>query len=477
MKKLISLLLSFIKIGFIGFGGGSALIPIVEEEAVEKKKLISEDDYNDYVIVSNITPGTLPVKLAAAVGRKVSGIPGMIGAAVMVSLPGVGITVILISIMSQLNVHVLEQIKYASIGISIFIILLLVNYINKVLKGCKQSNILSSGWLIMLTVFFLTAGKEVYSLFEIDRTPFFDISTINILLLSFFIIFSTSGKITCWKGSMIGGISIIFILCTGKAQVLSNNLIFNSVSVVMLLITCYSVYKSIKKSGEMKKIPVSGLAIELVAWTIFLAICSVPVVITLKEAFGYVGSGLLSSVVSFGGGEAYLTIADSIFVSAGTISSEIFYGQILPIANALPGPILSKVLAGIGYIIGFKATDSVVTGYLLSIAGYAASLAASCGVFFFISYVYNCFESLDIFQILKKWILPIVCGLLLSTIVAMLTENFKIIMEHNISRAEAFLICTGIFGVLCFLHKKLHLHDAVLIIISGIVSLAICNII
>ncbi|MDF2510748.1 MAG: hypothetical protein K0S04_614 [Herbinix sp.] len=477
MKKLISLLLSFLKIGFIGFGGGSALIPIVEEEVVANKKLLKENDYNDHVIVANITPGTLPVKLAAAAGRKVSGIPGMIGAAIMVSLPGVAITVVMISIMSQLNDHVLEQIKYASIGISIFIILLLVNYINKVFKGCKESNILSPSWMIMLLVFFLTAGKEIYSIFEIDMTPIFDISTINILLLSFFIIFSCSGKITYMKASVIGVISIIFILCTGKSQIISNVIIFDIIKLIMLLFTCYSVYRSIKKSGKMKKIPVSGLVSELVVWAVLFLICSIPAVIAIQGVFGYLGNGLLSSVISFGGGEAYLTIADSMFVSAGTISSEIFYGQILPVANALPGPILSKVLAGIGYIIGFNATESVATGYLLAIGGYAASLAASCGVFFFINYVYNCFESLDIFKTLKKWILPIVCGLLLSTIVSMMTENFKIILEQNMSRTAALLICTGIFGVLYLLHKKFHLHDVILIIISGVASLTICNII
>lgn len=73
MKKYFSLLLSFLKIGLIGFGGGSALIPIIEEEIVTRKKMLKEEDYNDHVIVSNITPGTLPVKLAAAAGKEICG--------------------------------------------------------------------------------------------------------------------------------------------------------------------------------------------------------------------------------------------------------------------------------------------------------------------------------------------------------------------------------------------------------------------
>lgn len=152
MKNLLKLLLSFLKVGFIGFGGGSALIPIIEDEVVTKKKLLKEVDYYNHVIVANITPGTLPVKLAAAAGRRISGIPGMIGSALMVSLPGVFITVFLVSIISQLNDNVLSQIEYASVGISVFIILLLVNYINKVIDGCRQSGTAIAGIIIMLLV-------------------------------------------------------------------------------------------------------------------------------------------------------------------------------------------------------------------------------------------------------------------------------------------------------------------------------------
>jgi len=124
MKKLFSLLSSFLKIGLIGFGGGSALIPIIEDEIVTKKKLLKEEDYNDHVIVSNITPGTLPVKLAAAAGRNIFGMPGMLGATIMMSLPGVGFTVLLVSLLSQLGGNVITQIKFASVGISVFIIML-----------------------------------------------------------------------------------------------------------------------------------------------------------------------------------------------------------------------------------------------------------------------------------------------------------------------------------------------------------------
>ena len=62
----------------------------------------------------------------------------------------------------------------------------------------------------------------------------------------------------------------------------------------------------------------------------------------------------LSSITSFGGGEAYIAVADGYFVQPGYVDAGTFYTQLVPIANALPGPILVKVAAGIGYLTGGK---------------------------------------------------------------------------------------------------------------------------
>ena len=59
MRKFISMTATMLKIGFIGFGGGSALIPVIEEEVVEKDKIVSEEEFNDDVMIASITPGAL----------------------------------------------------------------------------------------------------------------------------------------------------------------------------------------------------------------------------------------------------------------------------------------------------------------------------------------------------------------------------------------------------------------------------------
>ena len=56
------------KIGCVGFGGGTALIPIIEEEVVDKAGIITEEEYNKEVMIASLTPGALPFELAGGLG-------------------------------------------------------------------------------------------------------------------------------------------------------------------------------------------------------------------------------------------------------------------------------------------------------------------------------------------------------------------------------------------------------------------------
>mgnify|MGYP002802294037 CR=1 FL=1 len=55
-KKFTSMITTMLKIGFIGFGGGTALIPVIEEEIVEKNKVVTEEQFNNEVMIASITP-------------------------------------------------------------------------------------------------------------------------------------------------------------------------------------------------------------------------------------------------------------------------------------------------------------------------------------------------------------------------------------------------------------------------------------
>ena len=60
------------------------------------------------------------------------------------------------------------------------------------------------------------------------------------------------------------------------------------------------------------------------------------------KALRFIGMGWLSSVMSFGGGDAYLSVAQGLFVEGGVINNADFYGNVVSVANALPGSILCK---------------------------------------------------------------------------------------------------------------------------------------
>ena len=73
---LFDLFLTFAKIGVCTFGGGLAMLPILQREIVEKKGWATEDDLTDYYAIGQCTPGVIAVNTATFVGQKTCGISG-----------------------------------------------------------------------------------------------------------------------------------------------------------------------------------------------------------------------------------------------------------------------------------------------------------------------------------------------------------------------------------------------------------------
>ena len=202
MRKFISMTATMLKIGFIGFGGGSALIPVIEEEVVEKDKIVSEEEFNDDVMIASITPGALPVEVATGIGRQSSGLKGMAAAATAMALPGALLTVLLQAVISSAGSMVKSQINYLSVGISAFIILTLLAYSLGTVRQAvnKREGQLYS--LIILGVFLLSGEKSIYQLFGLNIKPIFALSTIQVLGAAFFVILFTKGHLRCLRRSI-----------------------------------------------------------------------------------------------------------------------------------------------------------------------------------------------------------------------------------------------------------------------------------
>ena len=87
MKRILNMFWTFFKIGSFTFGGGYAMIPLIETEVVNKKKWISKEDFLDIVVISQTFPGALVVNSSIFIGYRIGGLLGAIIGLLGVILP------------------------------------------------------------------------------------------------------------------------------------------------------------------------------------------------------------------------------------------------------------------------------------------------------------------------------------------------------------------------------------------------------
>ena len=85
--KYISLFKTFMKIGIVTFGGGYAMIPIIEQEVVAKHKWMTRDEFVDAIAVTQTCPGALAINMSSMIGYKLAKVPGAIVCTLGASLP------------------------------------------------------------------------------------------------------------------------------------------------------------------------------------------------------------------------------------------------------------------------------------------------------------------------------------------------------------------------------------------------------
>ena len=87
MRILLDLFLTFARIGLFTFGGGYAMIPLIENACVAKKEWITRDEMTDITVIAESTPGPIAINCATYVGMKIKGIAGAVAATIGVILP------------------------------------------------------------------------------------------------------------------------------------------------------------------------------------------------------------------------------------------------------------------------------------------------------------------------------------------------------------------------------------------------------
>ena len=76
LKVLLNLFIAFTKLGAVGYGGGPAMIPLIQEEAVEGQEWMTEEDFIDTLAMGNALPGPIATKMSFFIGYKVGGWAG-----------------------------------------------------------------------------------------------------------------------------------------------------------------------------------------------------------------------------------------------------------------------------------------------------------------------------------------------------------------------------------------------------------------
>ena len=428
MSKMRSFIFSMLKVGVIGFGGGNALIPVLEQEVVKEKKLIQKEEFDKDIIAATLTPGALPVELASGVGLQACGIGGMVAGGVVMALPGALFTVLLMSILGVLDSGIMEQIQYASIGVTAFIMCLLTEYILDTVRSYRKSRFRVFLWCIIAGVFLATGGQNLLKIFHVGiSVP--KMSTVQILLLTL-------------AGSIVVGI-------------------FRK--------------NRDKKKKKMQRIELKPLVKRTGIWLLLLMILTVPAALLVSgRAIVFDLNGLASSLLSFGGGDAYLTIADGLFVPDFIEANE-FYNHLVLVVNVLPGSILCKTLSGIGYVYGVSLTGSVVGGISLAVAGFACSVSASCGVFYIIYHLYDWLERVDVFVVIKKTIRVVVSGLLLTVMTGLILSGIAMNANPELPWFTVLLLI-GILYVINMILYRMKTKNLPRIIVSLVLSLVVCNV-
>lgn len=152
MKELFDLFWTFCKIGALTFGGGYAMLPLIQREIVENKKWSTEKEILDYYAVGQCTPGVIAVNTATFIGYKLRGIIGGIVATIGVIFPSIVIILIIAAFLQ--NFADLAIVQSAFAGIRVAVVALIITTVVKLIKSSIKDYL---GVIIAIIAFVISA--------------------------------------------------------------------------------------------------------------------------------------------------------------------------------------------------------------------------------------------------------------------------------------------------------------------------------
>lgn len=147
MKELLEMFVIFARIGGFTFGGGYAMLPMLQKEVVNGKHWATEEELMDYYAIGQCTPGIIAINTATFIGYKIKGIPGAVMATLGVITPSLVIITVIAAFIS--NFMELSFVNSAFNGIRACVCVLILD---AVIKLAKKSVIDAATVIIFLIV-------------------------------------------------------------------------------------------------------------------------------------------------------------------------------------------------------------------------------------------------------------------------------------------------------------------------------------
>ncbi len=163
---------SFFKIGAFTFGGGLAMIPLIQKEAVEKRRWVTDDDILEIVAIAESTPGPIAINAATFVGYRAAGVLGSACATFGTVLPSFLIILAISFVLREFQE--LAAVQYAFWGIRAGVLAMLLKSLWTMFQKSKKGWV---GYIAMAAAFLLTAILDVHVLIIIGSCALFGLVT------------------------------------------------------------------------------------------------------------------------------------------------------------------------------------------------------------------------------------------------------------------------------------------------------------
>ena len=154
--RLWGLFCTFAKIGAFTFGGGYAMIPLIQREVVDNKKWITNEDILEIVAIAESTPGPIAINAATFVGSKVCGFFGALCVTLGVVLPSFVIISLIANVLRQFES--IQVVQYAFNGVRAGVLALIIKALISMYKQCPKSKL---AYAVMIGAFVAAAFLKV----------------------------------------------------------------------------------------------------------------------------------------------------------------------------------------------------------------------------------------------------------------------------------------------------------------------------